>query len=201
MAKRKQFKIGVQLYTRKDPNTSIYFILDGAVSLYTTVVLRSTTVIPTVDKQKTLKNVQDNVKRVTLRKLQSGHFFGENGVLAFEKSARRKADYEEYHSHNASTTMDDTTLFRVQGEEAMSLLHSSGAARLLLKEALVFDRNKVAADFALKRKQKRFLKSSLLMEAPKYAKRRMDAKRKLDKSLAEARKLKKKQKSLEANKG
>ena len=34
------------------------------------------------------------------------------------------------------------------------------------------------------------------MEAPKYAKRRMDAKRKLDKSLAEARKIKKKQKKL-----
>lgn len=187
---------GTIIYQEGDPNTSIYFILDGAVSLYTTIVLRSTTVIPTVDKHKTLKNVQDNVKRVTLRKLRSGHFFGENGVLAFEKSARRKADYEEYHTHNASTTMDDTTLFRVQGEEAMSLLHSSGAARLLLKEALVFDRNKVAADFALKRKQKRFLKSSLLMEAPKYAKRRMDAKRKLDKSLAEARKLKKKQKKL-----
>jgi len=188
-------KQGSTIYEEGDVNNAVYFILSGGISLNTKVILRSTTVIPTADRSKTLRNIKDTVKRVHLRKLKRGSYFGETGMIFFQKQANRRVEYEEFRSHNATSTEDNTKIFCINDEEAARLLDSAGAIRTMLKTALFFDKNKVAADYALKRKEKRFLKSSLLMEAPKYAKRRMDAKRKLDKALAEERKRKSKARS------
>ena len=188
-------KKGTKIYNEGDVNDAVFFILNGGVSLNTNVILRSTTVIPTVDRSKTLRNVQDRVKKVHLRRLKKGSYFGETGMLVFQMPEKRRLEYEEFRSHNAITTEDNTKIFRIDDEEAIKLLESAGATRTMIQKALFFDKNKVASDYALKRKEKRFLKSSLLMEAPKYAKRRMDAKRKLDKQLAEERKRKSKKRS------
>ena len=94
-------------------------------------------------------------------------------MLVFQMPEKRRLEYEEFRSHNAITTEDNTKI-RIDDEEAIKLLDSAGATRTMIQKAYSLIKIKLH-QIGSETERKRFLKSSLLMEAPKYAKRRMDA--------------------------
>ena len=159
------------VYEPNDPNTSVYFVLEGAMRLSTTVTTRHTIKIPSPDRRKLPTEVtKEATRRVTLRNVHRHSSFGETALAYYKPS---HILHEKFCTHGAYSAEPHTTVLEICDKDAIDLLHASGTARVLLERHLKFDPEQVATKYAERKRSHRALKIALMDSSKDKTRRRI----------------------------